>query len=109
MGFYRGDKRPRLSANKRGRLWLRWMVLISLWIGLGMGAACAADQTPSSPKPGVVFVVGGVGGIDCVGPAAQWILPRSGVPHEIRNFVWTHGVGQVFKDLQDTRYLLAQA
>ena len=63
----------------------------------------------ASSKPGVVFVVGGVGGVDCLGPAAQWILPRSGVPHQVCNFAWTHGWGQVFKDLQDVRYLQAQA
>jgi pimeloyl-ACP methyl ester carboxylesterase len=76
---------------------------------MGWGAASAVGQSTASPKPGVVFVVGGVGGIDCLGPAAQWILPRSGVPHEVRTFVWTHGWGRIFKDLQDLRYLLAQA
>jgi pimeloyl-ACP methyl ester carboxylesterase len=92
------------------RLPVAWTLgLAGLWIWCGMGAAGATGQTASSPRPGVVFVVGGVGGLDGLGPAAQWILPRSGVPHEVRNFVWTHGWGKVFKDLQDTRYLLAQA
>jgi pimeloyl-ACP methyl ester carboxylesterase len=56
-----------------------------------------------------VFVVGGVGGFDVVGKAAQWALPRAGVRHEIRDFVWTHGWGQLLKDLQDTRHLLHKA
>jgi hypothetical protein len=64
---------------------------------------------PDPLKPGVVFVVGGVGGYDCVGAAAEWALPRAGVPHEVRDFVWTHGWGRLFKDLQDTPHLLRQA
>jgi len=37
------------------------------------------------------------------------VLPRAGVQHEIRDFVWTHGRGQLFRDLQDFRYLLRKA
>jgi hypothetical protein len=54
-------------------------------------------------------VVGGVGGIDIVGKASQWALPRSGVNHEVIDFVWTHGKGRIFKDLQDTRYAMQKA
>lgn len=71
------------------------------------------DPGPPEPAPappaGVVFVVGGVGGIDPIGPAAKWALPHAGVPHEVRDFVWTHGTCCLLKDLQDTRYLMARA
>jgi hypothetical protein len=86
---------------------------------LGVLALCgrvgALEPPPPAPvdegpaKLGVVFVIGGVGGMDLVGLSAQWALPRAGVTHEIRNFVWTHGWGKLFKDLQDTRHLLAKA
>jgi pimeloyl-ACP methyl ester carboxylesterase len=65
---------------------------------------------PSAPtRPGVVFVVGGIGGLD---PLNLWVpltLPHAGVPHELRNFPWTHGKGHLLRDLQDTRHLLAKA
>jgi pimeloyl-ACP methyl ester carboxylesterase len=61
------------------------------------------------PRPGIVIVVGGVGGIDFVTFAAQWALPRAGVRHEIREFIWTHGKGHLFKDLQDTRNSLQKS
>jgi pimeloyl-ACP methyl ester carboxylesterase len=73
------------------------------------GAASPPEHDPNSAKRGVVFVVGGVGGYDCVGLACQHALPQAGVPHEVRDFVWTHGFGKMFKDLQDTRHLLKKA
>jgi pimeloyl-ACP methyl ester carboxylesterase len=75
----------------------------------GLNVQTALDAAPEPPKRGVVFVVGGIGGYDCVGWAAEWALPRSGVPHEVRDFVWTHGWGHLFKDLQDTQHLLKKA
>src|SRR5262249_52744756 len=68
----------------------------------------ARPEEPAGPR-GVVFVVGGVGGFDVLANAAQWALPRAGVPHEVREFVWTHGWGQLFKDLQDFRHMMAKA
>ena len=51
-----------------------------------------AVDPPSVPiTPGIVYVVGGVGGFDHVGQASLKALPRAGVPHEIHDFVWTHG------------------
>jgi pimeloyl-ACP methyl ester carboxylesterase len=69
----------------------------------------AATEPELPRKRGVVFVVGGVGGFDVVGAAAQWALPRAGVTHEIRDYIWTHGWGRLFQDLQDVRYLLDKA
>jgi hypothetical protein len=36
-------------------------------------------------------------------------LPRAGVPHEIREFSWTHGKGRLLRDLQDTQHCLRKA
>ena len=65
-------------------------------------------QSPSTP-PGIVFQVGGVGGIGLMGLTTRWSLPRAGLPHEIREFTWTHGKGHVLLDLQDTRHCMAKA
>jgi hypothetical protein len=82
----------------------------ALLVALGEGGGRPAlGQEPPPPRPGVVFMVGGVGGLDILGMSAQWALPRAGVRHEIRDFVWTHGWGRLFKDLQDTRHVLRQA
>lgn len=58
---------------------------------------------------GVVFVVEGIGGWDVMHSSVHWSLPRAGVRHEIRSFIWTHGKGQMFKDLQDLRHMLRKA
>lgn len=73
------------------------------------GSAASANDRESTATRGLVFVVGGVGGIDPVGHVTQWALPRAGLNYEVRDFVWTHGFGQVLKDLQDTPYLLKKA
>jgi pimeloyl-ACP methyl ester carboxylesterase len=56
-----------------------------------------------------VFVAGGIGGIDPIGPLARLALPAAGVRHEVVDFVWTYGTGRWLRDLQDTRHLLARA
>ena len=65
----------------------------------------AAERT----QPGIVFVVGGVGGLDPLQACAPWTLPHAGVPHAIEVFSWTHGKCRPLRDLQDLRYLLTQA
>lgn len=86
-------------------------VALLLWVGcFGIFAGdLGATKRPAPRRDGVVFVVGGVGGFDFLGAAAQRALPRAGVKHEIRDFIWTHGRGQLFRDLQDVRYLLRKA
>lgn len=69
----------------------------------------AAMIAQPSSEAGIVFVVEGVGGWDILGPVAQHALPKAGVKHEIVNFIWTHGRGRLFRDLQDIRYLLQKA
>jgi hypothetical protein len=82
---------------------------ITLLVALALAADRPSKPPDPAPRPGVVFIVGGIGGWDILGLSAQWALPRAGVPHEVREFVWTHGWGQMFKDLQDTRHLLRKA
>jgi hypothetical protein len=86
------------------------VVLVSfVLLATGRGGD-AAKPTPRPPaKRGLVFVVGGIGGIDAVGLAAHLALPLSGVPHEIRDFTWTHGKGQYLKDLRDFPHLMEKA
>lgn len=57
----------------------------------------------------MVIVIGGIGGLDFLGGAAQLAFPWVGLNHEIRELVWTHGYGQLFKDLQDSQHLLKKA
>ena len=91
--------------------------IVLVLLGVAGLSGCAKDrehilargQAPAVSKPGVVFMVGGVGGTDFLGLAAQWALPRADVPHEIRDFVWTHGTGRLLRDLQDTRHVLNKA
>jgi pimeloyl-ACP methyl ester carboxylesterase len=74
------------------------------WLG---SAPALPVEAPSSPR-GVVFVVGGIGGLDPLQAWAPWALPWAGVGHEITVFRWTHGICRPLRDLQDTTYLLAR-
>lgn len=80
---------------------------------LAVTAVAAPIHAEAIPEPttvpGVVFRVGGVGGIGFMGFTTHWALPRAGLPHEIRDFTWTHGKGHMFLDLQDTRHCLVKA
>src|SRR5579859_3645538 len=92
-----------------------WLIAFAAALGVGVGTLIAkpparpvkrvAEDSPS----GVVFVVEGIGGFGGVNASAEHSLPKAGVPHEIRNFIWTHGRGKVFKDLQDYRYMQRRA
>jgi pimeloyl-ACP methyl ester carboxylesterase len=88
-------------------------LVAALCFGVLSGAVSGQPLVRTEPElpdeKGVVFVVGGVGGWDILGPASQWELPRVGIRHEIRDFVWTHGFGQPFKDLQDKPHLLRKS
>lgn len=84
-----------------------WLALL-LVLG-GASTPLAARESEEACPPGIVFVVGGVGGLDPLQTFAPWALPRAGVPHEIERFIWTHGKCRPLRDLQDVRYLLAQA
>ena len=73
------------------------------------GSVARAEAPATAAKPGVVFVVGGVGGVDPLQACAQMALPLTGTPHEIRVFEWTHGKLHMLRDLQDLRYLKDKA
>jgi pimeloyl-ACP methyl ester carboxylesterase len=83
---------------------LRCFCALTVLVALGGGVVLGGEP----PKPGVVFVVGGIGGLDPLQATAPLALPLAGVPHEIRVFEWTHGKARLLRDLQDTRYLLCQ-
>jgi pimeloyl-ACP methyl ester carboxylesterase len=86
-----------------------WVLGIALLASdLALPRAGATDPE-LEPKPGVVFVVGGIGGLDSVGRAAVHVFPQMGLPHDIRDFVWQHGTGHFLKDLQDADYLVEKA
>lgn len=78
-------------------------------MSLTLAILCAlapADNGPiAQPRPGVVFVVGGIGGLDPLNLWVPLVLPHAGVPHELRNFHWTHGKCRLLRDLQDVRNL----
>src|SRR5579885_780260 len=76
--------------------------------GAGRAQPSGKVAEPTGPR-GVVFVVGGIGGFDLLNASAHAAFPKAGVPHEIRDFVWTHGKGKFFKDVQDLRYALHKA
>ena len=79
-------------------------LLAVCWLG---GVPGARAEAPPGPR-GVVFVAGGVGGLDRLQTWARCALPWAGVRHEITVFRWTHGVCRPLRDLQDTPYLLAR-
>jgi pimeloyl-ACP methyl ester carboxylesterase len=83
--------------------------LMALGSLISYGAAVQADESAPQPKPGLVFVVGGVGGVDPLQTWAPLALPLAGVPHEFRVFEWTHGKFRMLRDLQDQRYLQEKA
>jgi pimeloyl-ACP methyl ester carboxylesterase len=78
--------------------------LILLMLPVGAPAA-----VPGGARPGVVFVAGGIGGMDPLQVWAPLAFDWAGVPHEVCVFEWTHGVGRPFLDLCDHDDLLAQA
>jgi hypothetical protein len=59
-------------------------------------------------RPGVVFVVEGIGGIDLIKVAADLGFGWAGLPHEVRRFYWSHGFGRFLRDLQDRDNVLAK-
>jgi pimeloyl-ACP methyl ester carboxylesterase len=83
--------------------------IASLALALASIQAQAESLPSPATEPGVVFQVGGVGGIGLMSFTTRWALPRAGLPHEIREFPWTHGKGHALLDLQDTRHCLAKA
>jgi hypothetical protein len=87
-------------------------VLAALTLLAGASTAVAQKVAPPrfpAPPRGILIVVGGIGGFDTLPLSAQAFLPLAGVDHEIVNFVWTHGWGRLFRDLQDTKHVVSKA
>jgi pimeloyl-ACP methyl ester carboxylesterase len=85
------------------------MLSAILFIGgclLRQGSAVGAAEP--EPKP-VVFLVGGMGRLILLGPAARFALPGAGVDYELREFHWQHEKGGQLRDLQDEPYLLQKS
>jgi pimeloyl-ACP methyl ester carboxylesterase len=72
--------------------------------------AAPAQETEGEARPGIVFLVGGVGGHDPMTHFAPTVFPMAGVPHDIHDFRWTHGgANAFFRDLQDAPYMQRKA
>jgi pimeloyl-ACP methyl ester carboxylesterase len=91
-----------MAVKRVGALALFSLVLLAAQQG-------TAAPEPVKPSSGVVFVVGGITGLDPLYMMAKLTLPKQGVPHELREFDWTHGKMRPLRDLQDTRYFEAKA
>src|SRR6266700_2160970 len=85
---------------------LRRHGLLALLVAVALGAPARAEP---AARAGVIFVIGGVGGWDPLPRSAELVFPWAGVPHKVYDFVWTHGWGQLFRDLQDTPHLVRKA
>jgi hypothetical protein len=99
-----------MRTSMRPGSWLS--ALLILVVGSHTGATPprkAAKPLAEDVTPGVVFVVEGIGGFGAINFTAAHVLPKAGLPHEVRSFIWTHGRGKMFKDLQDYRYLQRKA
>jgi pimeloyl-ACP methyl ester carboxylesterase len=83
--------------------------MAALLLALALLPIDRADAVPAPAKPGVIFVVGGAGGIDLGNASTRFAFQNANVPHEIREFLWTHGKGNILRDLQDTPHLVAKA
>ncbi len=90
---------------------MSWTIRVPLLLAALAPAAAgrAQEAAPAAPLPGVVFVVGGVGGWDPLPTSAELMFPLAGVRHRVCDFVWTHGWGQLFRDLKDTPHLVRKA
>ncbi len=85
--------------------WLGRLGLVVLLVG--QPAVGQADNLPHE-EAGIIFVLGGIGGLDPVQFWAPLALKHAGLPHEMRVFEWTHGKCRLLRDLQDTRHICAQ-
>jgi len=92
---------------------MTYRLLSTCLFGVAFAVAASGGEPSTAAstgvKPGVVFIAEGVGGFDVSAAAARWAWPRAGVPHEVRQFEWSHGWGHVFKDLQDAAHLVQKA
>jgi pimeloyl-ACP methyl ester carboxylesterase len=81
------------------------VTLRNLLVVLSVLCAAIARAPATEPDSGVVYVAGGITGLDPLAACAHWVMPE----HEFHDFEWTHGKGRPLRDLQDTRNLEARA
>lgn len=89
------------------------VTVLALWnvvqTPLLLMAQTPAHESESLEPRAIVICIGGVGGLDILGWSAERVLGKAAPRYHVREFVWTHGWGQLFKDLQDHRHLEAKA
>ena len=66
-------------------------------------------KMPGSGEKGVVYLIDGVGGFGLAPKVMETTLAEAGVPHELRNFYWSHGFGRWHADLTDDDNLRRKA
>jgi hypothetical protein len=87
----------------------RLLLVLAAALGRCAAAGAQAPDAEPAPVPGAIFIVGGVGGWDPLAHSARLAFPIAGVPHQIHDFCWGHGVGRFFRDLMDTPHLVRKA
>jgi pimeloyl-ACP methyl ester carboxylesterase len=68
-----------------------------------------AMSAAASGEKGVVYLIDGVGGFGLAPKVMETALAEAGVPHELRNFYWSHGFGRWHADLTDDENLRRKA
>lgn len=88
---------------------LSTMHFIWTTVMLCMMMSCLLLINPDSSPSGVVFVAGGAGSIFDLSGITQWALRQKSSSLEVRNVDWSHGMGRVIRDVQDTRHLVSKS
>lgn len=93
-------------------LWAR--IIFGTFFSLSVATRTNAGERregtmPGSGEKGVVYLIDGVGGFGFVPKVMEHALAEAGVPHEVRNFYWSHGFGRWHSDLTDDENLRRKA
>ena len=83
-----------------------------LWMDQIAGGAVQGARAPNPLKkspPGIVFMIDGVGGLSFSPKMMELALTEAMVPHELRQFYWSHGFGRWHEDLTDAEGIRAKA
>jgi len=93
-----------------GNVWAR--IVFGTVFSLAVSSRTTADERregPMSAEKGVVYLIDGVGGFGLAPKVMEHALTEAGVPHEMRNFYWSHGFGRWHSDLTDDENLRRKA
>jgi hypothetical protein len=93
-------------VNRLTLLWIGTLALATPCMARAQGRPAAA---PTQVTPGLVITVEGIGGIDKLHSTVTSACRKAALPHEVQRYIWTHGTGKYFRDLQDTQHLLRKA